>query len=214
MPREAEFAPKPRPAQRVLTRAWRQGVAAAWLTADAVYGHDGESRRFLEANGQAYLLGVPANQPLFEGEPRSPVGKIAADPPSGAWRRGSAGEGTKGPRWYDWAVQPFGAVGDRGWQRWLAVRPHQGRPGERASHCARGPADTRREVLIGVAGARWRVEGCPELAKGDCGLGGYEARSWAGWHRHATLSLWALAVVVVIRSRAAKAPTRRKGRGS
>jgi len=55
------------------------------------------------------------------------------------------------------------------------------------------------------------VEECLELAKGDCGLDEYEVRTWAGWHRHVTLSLWALAVVVVIRARAAKAGGRKKG---
>jgi SRSO17 transposase len=33
----------------------------------------------------------------------------------------------------------------------------------------------------------------------------YEVRSWTGWHRHVTLSLFALAVVAVIRSRVATA---------
>ena len=45
------------------------------------------------------------------------------------------------------------------------------------------------------------IEECFEIAKGDCGLDEYEVRSWVGWHRHVTLSLFALAVVAVIRSR-------------
>jgi SRSO17 transposase len=61
-----------------------------------------------------------------------------------------------------------------------------------------------------VAGARWAVEECFELAKGDCGLDEYEVRSWTGWHRHVTLSLWALAVVAVIRARVVP-PRREKG---
>ena len=60
----------------------------------------------------------------------------------------------------------------------------------------------------------WQVEDLFELAKGDCGLDEYEVRSWAGWHRHVTLSLFALAVLAVIRARATR-PTRGKkgGRG-
>jgi SRSO17 transposase len=53
-------------------------------------------------------------------------------------------------------------------------------------------------------------EECFELAKGECGLDQYEVRSWAGWHRHVTLSMFALAVVAVIRSRV-PAPRRKKG---
>ena len=52
-----------------------------------------------------------------------------------------------------------------------------------------------------VAGKRWAIEECFELAKGECGLDEYEVRSWTAWHRHVTLSLWALAIVVVIRAK-------------
>jgi SRSO17 transposase len=210
VPGTVSFATKPRLAERMLKRVWRQGVRAAWVTGDTVYGHDGKFRRFLEENEQPYLLAVPANQPLFDGEFRSTVQAIAEAFPGTAWERASAGDGSKGPREYDWAVRRFGPVDERGWQLWLVVRRHRERPDERAYFFARGPAQTRPRVLIRVAGMRWRVEECLELAKGDCGLDEYEVRSWVGWHRHVTLSLLALAVVAVIRSRV-PAPQRKKG---
>jgi SRSO17 transposase len=211
VPARVTFATKPRLAERMLARAWRLGVRAGWVTGDAVYGHDGAFRRFLEANGQAYLLAVPSNQPLFDGEVRSTVGAIADAFPARVWRRASAGAGSKGPREYDWAVEAFGAVDERGWRLWLVVRRHRDRPEERAYFFARGPAATDRGELIRVAGARWRVEECLELAKGECGRDEYEVRSWTGWHRHVTLSLLALAVVAVIRSRV---PTPRGKKGT
>lgn len=55
-----------------------------------------------------------------------------------------------------------------------------------------------------------RIEECLELGKGECGLDECEVRSWTGWHRHVRLSLLALAVVAVIRSRVPK-PRRKKG---
>lgn len=64
--------------------------------------------------------------------------------------------------------------------------------------------------LVRIAGVRWSIEDLFELAKGDCGLDGYEVRSWVGWHRHVTLSLFELAVVAVIRSRVPK-PARERG---
>ena len=94
---------------------------------------------------------------------------------------------------------------------WLVVRRHRDRSEERAYFFARGPAGTPAAELIRVAGSRWRVEECLELAKGECGLDEYEVRGWTGWHRHVTLSLFALAVVAVIRSRAAGPPARKKG---
>src|SRR5262245_28488910 len=76
VPDEVEFATKPQLARRMLERAWRQGLTAAWLTADTVYGHDGKFRRFLEVNRQPYVLAVPASQPLFDGQKRSTVKEI------------------------------------------------------------------------------------------------------------------------------------------
>jgi SRSO17 transposase len=210
VPVAVRFATKPRLAERMLKRAWRQGVRAAWVTGDAVYGHDSKFRRFLEESEQPYLLAVPANQPLFDGEFRSTVQVIADGYPGVAWERASAGDGSKGPREYDWSVRAFGPVDERGWRLWLVVRRHRERPDERAYFFARGPAETRPRVLIRVAGMRWRIEECLELGKGECGLGEYEVRSWTGWHRHVTLSLFALAVVAVIRSRV-PAPQREKG---
>jgi SRSO17 transposase len=210
VPRDVGFATKPQLAERMIRRARRLGVRAAWVTGDTVYGHDGKFRRFLEENGQPYLLAVPSNQPLFDGQYRSTVGAIADEFPAGVWRRASAGDGSKGPREYDWAVEAFGVVDERGWQLWLVVRRHRERPAERAYFFARGPAATAGATLIRVAGMRWRVEECLELSKGECGLDEYEVRSWVGWHRHVTLSLFALAVVAVIRSRV-PAPRRKKG---
>jgi SRSO17 transposase len=210
VPRDVGFATKPQLAERMIRRARRLGVRAAWVTGDAAYGHDGAFRRFLEESGQPYPLAVPSNQPLLDGRYRSAVGAIAGALPAGVWRRGSAGAGSKGPREYDRAVEAFGAVDARGWQLWLVVRRHRERADERAHFFARGPAATRPAEPIRVAGLRWRAGECLELGKGERGLDEYEVRSWVGWHRHVTLSLFALAVVAVIRSRV-PAPRRQKG---
>jgi SRSO17 transposase len=39
------------------------------------------------------------------------------------------------------------------------------------------------------------------------GLDHYEVRSWAGWYRHITLAMWALALLTVLR--AGRSPWRR-----
>ena len=57
------------------------------------------------------------------------------------------------------------------------------------------------------------IEECFERAKGECGLDEYEVRSWVGWYRHITLSMFALAVLSVIRSRVEAGKTRRKRGG-
>ena len=79
-------------------------------------------------------------------------------------------------------------------------------PAEIAYFVCAGPPATTLPDLVAAAGARWAVEDLFELGKGDCGLDGYEVRSWVGWYRHVTLAVFALAVLTVIRSRAESRP--------
>jgi SRSO17 transposase len=213
VPEDVSFAASPRLAERMLKRAWKAGVKAAWVTGDAVYGNDVRFRRALESGGQPYVLAVKSDQRPFDGRWRDRVDAIADRLPARAWRKASAGAGSKGPRWCDWAAESFGTVDDRGWRLWLLVRRHRERKQERAYYLCRGPADTPRRELVRVAGARWAVEECFERAKGDCGLDEYEVRSWIGWYRHVTLSMFALAVLVVIRSQAETRPAPKKKGG-
>ena len=105
----------------------------------------------------------------------------------------------------------FGATKDE-YARWLLIRRSVADPEEVAYFACGGPPDTELRELVRVAGARWAVEDLFELAKGDCGLDEYEVRSWVGWHRHVTLSLFALAVVAVIQSRVAAGSKKKGGR--
>lgn len=210
IPPDVPFATKPQLAERMLKRAWKAGVKAAWVTGDAVYGNDAHLRRTLESNRQPYVLAVKSDQRLYDGRWRDRVDSIAGRLPAKAWRRASAGAGSKGPRWYDWAAESFGEVDERGWRLWLLVRRHRERHEERAYYLCRGPADTPWKELVRVAGTRWAVEECFERAKGDCGLADYEVRSWVGWYRHVTLSMFALAMLAVIRSRVASRPSPRE----
>ena len=206
IPDDVAFATKPQLAERMLERAWKAGVKAAWVTGDAVYGGDPHLRRFLESNRQPYVLAVRSDQRLWAGFSQARVDRIAEGLPKRAWHKAGAGAGSKGPRWYDWAVEPFGPVDERGWRLWLPVRRHRERHEERAYYLCRGPAATPRGELIRAAGTRWTIEECFERAKGDCGLADYEVRSWVGWYRHITLSMFAPAMLTAIRSRAESRP--------
>jgi SRSO17 transposase len=205
IPREVAFATKPALGQRMLQRAYAAGVRARWVTADEIYGNDGKFRRFLEGNGQPYVLAVQSNQRLWVGLEQVRVSAIADGLPARAWRPHSCGDGAKGPRLYDWARVPFGEVDGRGWRLWLLVRRERGGSEERAYYLCRGPEGTPLQELVRVAGSRWPVEECFERGKGECGLDHYEVRSWAGWYRHVTLSMLALAVLGVVRWRAESA---------
>jgi SRSO17 transposase len=67
----------------------------------------GEVEAALRRAGKGYVLGVNATHPFSSWGDKPPVAgtaeEIARALPASAWARLSAGEGTKGPRLYDWA---------------------------------------------------------------------------------------------------------------
>jgi SRSO17 transposase len=82
----------------------------------------------------------------------------------------------------------------------LLVRRSLTDPNELAYYVVFGPADVTVPALVRVAGQRWKVEECFELAKTEVGLDDYDVRHWQGWYRHMTLAMWALAFLVVTRA--------------
>jgi SRSO17 transposase len=204
VPEEVEFATKIVLARRMIDRAVAAGLRAQWVTADAVYGSDYRFRATAEGHGLGYVVGVRADFAVWAGFRQVRVGTLLAGIPADAWHRLSCGNGSKGPRLYDWAVTRANSPEPQEYARWVLIRRSVSDPTEVAYFACGGPPSTTLSELVRVAGARWAIEDLFELAKGDCGLDEYEVRSWTGWHRHVTLSLFALAVVAVIRSRVAK----------
>jgi SRSO17 transposase len=211
VPVEVRFATKIVLARRMVERAVDAGVPAAWVTGDAVYGSDYGFRKAVEDRGLGYVLGVRMDQSVCVGFRQARVRALLAEVPARAWRRLSCGDGSKGPRLYDWAVTPVNCPEPGAYGRWLLIRRSVAEPAEVACFLCGGPPGTTLADLVRVAGRRWAIEECFELAKGGCGLDEYEVRGWAGWHRHVTLSLFALAVLAVIRSRAVQPRRRKRG---
>jgi SRSO17 transposase len=212
VPKGVAFATKLVLARQMVERAVAAGVPAGWVTADAVYGSDYGFRRAVEDLGLGYVVGVRTDHAVCVGlQQRRAKGLLAEIPPDG-WHRLSCGDGAKGPRSYDWACCRVNCPEPRAYARWLLIRRSTTDPADVAYFACGGPPDTALGLLVQVAGRRWAVEECFEIAKGDCGLDEYEVRGWVGWHRHVTLSLFALAVLTAIRARAAKPAGRKKGR--
>ncbi|SFT98593.1 DDE superfamily endonuclease [Geodermatophilus amargosae] len=108
---EVPFRTKPELALAMLTRALDAAVPAGWATADEIYGQNAALRLALEERGLPYVLAVPVNQ-YTVGNPEGRIGQYRVDAlsaavPEEAWTRLSAGEGAKGPRFYDWARVPI-----------------------------------------------------------------------------------------------------------
>jgi SRSO17 transposase len=211
IPEAVAFATKILLGRRMVERAVEAGVPAKWVAADAVYGSDYHFRLTAENLGLGYVAGVRADFAIAAGFRQVRAKALLAEVPGDGWHRLSCGAGAKGPRLYDWALFRTPCPEPEEYARWVLIRRSTSDPDEVAYFACGGPPGTTLDELVRVAGVRWAVEDLFELAKGDCGLDEYEVRSWAGWHRHVTLSLFALAVLAVIRSRAAKRAGRKKG---
>lgn len=193
------FRTKPELARQMLARAFAAPVPASWVTADAVYGDDGRFRGWLEEQGRAYVLAVSSTHPLWQGGQQEHADTIVAALPQAAWTTLSAGAGSQGPRWYDWAWVRLSVAESSGTASWLLARRSCSDPSERAYYRAFGPATTALAELVRVAGMRWVIEESFERAKGSVGLDHYEVRRWCAWYRHITLALLVHAYLEVTR---------------
>ncbi len=105
VPEDVVFATKPRLALQMITAALDAGVSTSWVTGDEAYGQDPGLRADLEARGVGYVLAVScaARIRINSGRTAIRADDAARRLPDSAWHRQSAGAGTKGPRYYDWA---------------------------------------------------------------------------------------------------------------
>lgn len=206
VPEEVAFATKTELGRRMVMRALDAGVSCAWVLGDEVYGKDRQLRRELEQRHQSFVLAVGVNEQVVisPGQQRR-VDEIAKDAPSEAWERHSAGQGSKGPRLYDWFWTPLWHLQITPEQQaqghWLLVRRSIANPDDLAFYVVFAPREaTTLFLLAGVAGLRWSIESGFECAKGKCGLDDYEVRKWKSWYRHITLCLLAHAFLMTMRS--------------
>ena len=200
IPEARRFATKPQLAQQMLARAVAAGVPARWVTGDSVYGADRRLRMWLETQPQAYVLAVSGQAYVWADGQQRHVKSLLVTLPEEGWTRRSAGDGAKGPRWYDWRWQPLAAPLEPGWRRWLLVRRSISTPKELTAYIVFARQETTLAEGVRVAGTRWTIESGFEAAKGEVGLDHYEVRSWTGWYRHLTLAMWALALLTVMRA--------------
>jgi len=199
VPAEVTFATKPQLALEMITKALAAKVPAAWVASDEAYGDNGAFRANVAKLGLGYVLAVSCTHriPAFPGgKRRLRADHIAAALPASAWHRVSAGTGSKGPRWYDWAWVSAHQDGHS-----LLIR--RGSDGTLAFYRCWSPAPVPLATLVHVAGTRWAVEEGFQAAKGQVGLDHYQVRTWTGWHRFTTLAMLALAFLMACAAAAA-----------
>jgi SRSO17 transposase len=193
VPDQVGFATKPALALAMICAALDTGVAARWATGDEVYGGDPALRAGLQARGLGYVLAVACDHRVAVngGAVRLRADEIAAALPAQSWQRRSAGPGSKGPRYYDWAWIDIAEAGAS-----LLIR--RASDGELAYYRCWSPEPVTLATLVRVAGARWAVEETFQAGKGQVGLDHYQCRGWTAWHRFTILAMLALAILVAI----------------
>src|SRR4028119_1622359 len=106
VPDSIRFVTKPEIAAQMIERAISAGVPFDWVATDTVYGV-GRIEMQLRRAGKGYVLGAHATDPfsswIDKPEVAGTAEQIAQELAPGAWKRLSAGDGTKGARLYDWA---------------------------------------------------------------------------------------------------------------
>src|SRR5208337_1868841 len=133
VPADIGFATKPQIAGRMIARAIAAEVPFRYVAADSVYG-TGDIEIALRKAGKGYVLGVASNHVFRSWGRKTFISgtavQIANALPKRAWQRLSAGEGTKGPRWHDWAYLRLADLDGRDykntltgkWTRGLLIR--------------------------------------------------------------------------------------------
>jgi len=201
VPEEVVFATKPELAARMLWRTLDAGLEARWVTGDTVYGSHRPLRAGLEARKQAYALAVSCQEQVeVQGEHKR-VDSIADGLAPEQWQRLAVGNGSKGPRAFDWARVELSKPEHEGWQRFLLIRRSLvlgETDAKRAYVLIFAPRATTLAEMAEAIGTRWTVEQCFQEGKGEVGLDHYEVRSWHGWYRHITLCMLAHAFLVAL----------------
>ena len=218
------FRTKPELALEMMTAAVQASVPFQWAGGDCVYGDNPTFVRGVRQLGKWYVLDISSDTHVWSEEPRViapedrpkgkgkkptkplvegktiPINELVKGLPASAWRRVEVGEGSQGPRMYEytelwvWFKEEDGLPGAK--ER-LLVRRGTGQEPDLKYHRSNAPPEIPLSKLAQVRGTRWSIEEDIQTGKGECGLDEYETRGWEGWHHHTALSILAQAFLVL-----------------
>jgi SRSO17 transposase len=196
LPQDLGFRTKGQLAIGICTDAAADGITVDFYCGDEVYGGCTRLREFFEKERQAYVLRVASNFTITLADGTKLTCAEAVKrllKHARRWEIRSAGNGSKGERWYAWAW-----IATASPRHHLLIRRHL-KTGELAFHYCYVPegqllAKTR---LIRAAGLRWPVEEDFEFSKDCFGLDQCQARLYTAILRHIVLVMAALAICAV-----------------
>ena len=195
IPDDLKFATKPQLAMRQLSRLTAAGLPVKWVAFDEVYGRSEDLRKKAAKAGLAYVAIIPCDYQVT-----LPSGTaIRADQAvtDAVFERRSCGNGSKGPRYSDWALTATAIPG-----QYLLIRRLISRPDQLTFYLCWAPPGTPATMtyFITIAGRRWPVEETFKTGKDVLGWDQTQARSWNGICRHTVLAALAQLRAAAIRS--------------
>jgi SRSO17 transposase len=202
VPENTTFATKPALAQAMVSDALTAGVPAKWATGDEVYGGDSKLRKHLRKGGLGYVLAIAKNHQIRTGIGDRKAIELAVRLKPHHWQRLSAGRGSKGERWYDWAVidttdEAADPAASSTGHHWLLIRRNRS-TGELAFYRAYSPTKVPLSTLVKVAGQRWTIEESFAAGKELAALDEHQVRTWTSWQRWTAPAILAHAFLSVM----------------
>ena len=210
VPREVRFATRHELALAMLDDRGAL-LPHSWVAGDDEMGRSSWFRQELRKRGEHYLLAVPSNTLVRDLVPPAPPysghGRRRKTPfvradvwcaalPEDAWRTIEVRDGEKGPLVVQavWTVVQARTEGKASDVAESLVVFREGQSDGTFKHdyllSDAIPGNPLAEFAR-VYKAEHQVEGCLKRAKSEAGLGGYQVRTWEGWHHHQCLSLLA-----------------------
>ncbi len=174
---------KPQLAIGQLNRLLDAGLPAKWAAYDEVYGRSSELRRSCESRNLAYVAVVPCDFRVTL--PSRAVIRADQAVRDAAFELRSCGNGSKGPRFADWAL-----IATSSPRHFLLIRRLISRPDDLTFYLCRAPEDTPAAMtfFITIAGRRGPVEQTFKTGKDTLGWDQCQARAWDAVCRHTALA--------------------------
>ena len=196
IPEALMFATKPELAIEQLKRLMAAGIGAMWAAADEVYGRCGEFRDACRALSLAYVVIIPCDyQVTLTKDTVIRADQAISD---AVFERRSCGNGTKGPRYSDWAL-----IATAGPREYLLIRRLPSREKNQYTfYLCWAPEDRPATMtyFITIAGRRWPVEETFKTGKDTLGWDQSQARTYDAICRHTCLTALAQLRTAAIRA--------------
>jgi SRSO17 transposase len=187
VPRDLKFATKPELADAQIRRLVATGIGIDWIAGDEVYGRSTRLRATCTELNLTSVFIVPVNFQITTpaGTTMTAAQAAALADAQDAFERRPCGNGSKGPRLFDWAL-----VATTDPHEFLLIRRLISRPDQLTFLICHVPDLTRARLpyLATIAGRRWPVEETFKVGKDVLDFDQSQVRTYTAINRHTVLT--------------------------